>query len=95
MKTYKVLDIDYFVRLVCIKQFGNYANNPFRLYIIYRTTDENHYPKEHKKLIAKYGDMESVLCHIKDMYLSGIQYRPIDDILAWNKDYCNARTYTV
>ena len=87
MKSYKVLDINYYIRIVCIKDIDENKNNPFRLFLVYRAIDKHTYPTQHKKLIAKYGNMESVLCHIKDLYMSGIQYRPIDDILAWNKAY--------
>lgn len=92
MKTCKVLDIDYFVRLVCIKNIGTSEKYPFWLYLIYKTIDKYLWPTQHQKMLAKYDNMESVLCHINDMFDSGIQYRPIDSILAWNKEYCSFRT---
>ena len=91
MKTIKVLDICDYVHLVCIKDLTTNCN-PYRLYLVYRSLDKYGYPANHKKQLAAYQDFASVICHVKDLYLSGIQYRPIDDILTWNRQYY--RPYT-
>ena len=58
MKTVKVLHIDLGgIETTCVKHLED-KNNPFWLYA------EWYDGKQHRKLIAKYADMVSVLCHI-------------------------------
>lgn len=61
--------------------------NVYRLYLVYPGQDKYGYYTEHRKQLATYGDMHSIICHISDMYRSGIQYLPHEDIIAWNKQY--------
>lgn len=82
----KVLDINDSLHLVCIKdRSGRFA--VYRLYLFYPGKDKYGYCTEHRKQLASYGDMHSVICHISDMYKAGMQYKPYDIILAWNKQY--------
>lgn len=85
MKT-KVLDIREDLHLVCVKDSSK-KYPVFRLYLFYLAKDRYGYWTEHKKQIAVYGDMHSVICHISDLYKAGMQYKPVDTILAWNKQY--------
>lgn len=86
MKTMKVLDINCFVHLVCVKHIGTV--NPYRLYaVIYEKDKTGYYTVPHKKQIAKYGDIESVLCMIKDLFMSGIQHKTDPELLSWCKQY--------
>ena len=90
MKTIKVLDIQDYIHLVCVKDLTIDCNQ-YRLYIVYKAMDPKYgYCTQHKKCIAKYGDMSSVLCQVRDLYIHNVQYRPIDYILAWNKQYYNS-----
>ena len=88
MKTMKVLDINCFVHLVCIKHIGNV--NPYRLYAVIYEKNRYGYTVPHRKQIAKYGNFESVLCMIKDMFMSGIQHKTDSELLAWCKQYYNS-----
>lgn len=82
----KVLDINDSLHLVCIKdRSGRFV--VYRLYLFYPAKDKYGYCTEHRKQLAAYGDMHSVICHISDMYKAGMQYKPYDIILAWNKQY--------
>lgn len=89
MATKKVLTIDeYPYRLECIRH-NDAAVNPYRLYILYPGTDRYGYPTMHRRKLTEYADTASVICHIKDLYLRGcFPYRKIENILAWNKQYC-------
>lgn len=86
-KTMKVFDVQDNIHLICIKN-NMAANNPYRLYLIYNARHETYgYYTQRRKCIAQYGDMASILCHVRDMYVNGIQYRSVPDIIAWNKEY--------
>lgn len=88
MATKKVLTIDeYPYRLECIRH-NDAAVNPYLLYILYPGTDRYGYPTMHRKKLTAYGDSQSVIWHIKDLYVYGFPYRKIENILAWNKQYC-------
>lgn len=86
MSKIKVLDISEYIRIVCTRDTGININ-PYRLYIVYKSIDRYGYPAEHKKQVARYQDMSSILCMVKDLYTSGIQFKPIDSIIAWCKRY--------
>ena len=85
--TTKVLEIKDYLHLVCIKDSNN--KNPYRLYLLFHEKDRYGYWTEHKRQLVSYGDMHSVICFIADLYRAGIQYKPVDIILAWNKQYHN------
>ena len=86
----KVLSInDSICGLVCVRCNAE-KYNPYRLYLVYPDKDRYGYPTRHRKQLAVYGDMTSVICHIRDLYqYGGFQYKGISDILAWNKQYYN------
>ena len=87
MGKYKVMSItDSICHLVCIRDY--YAKyNPYLLYLVYPAKDRNGYPTRHRKLLAKYGDMTSVACYIRDLYLFGFVWKTVSEILAWNESY--------
>ena len=85
MKTMKVLDINCFIHLVCIRHVGDV--NPYRLYAVIYEKDKYGYTTPHRKLIAKYGNFESVLCMINDLYMSGLQHCTNTELLSWCKQY--------
>ena len=90
MKTQKVLDLCCGIHLVCIRTLsvnGHYPANPYRLYILYHARNRHGYPTQHRKCIAKYGDMASILCMIKDMYIDYVQDLQIENVVAWCKQY--------
>lgn len=87
MKT-KVLDINDNLHLVCIKDSSR-KYNPYRLYLFFPAKDRYGYPTEHRKQIAEYGDMHSIVCHVSDLYKVGMQNETHDRVLAWNKQYYN------
>lgn len=89
MAKFKVLDVKDYIHLICIKD--NAANtNPYRLYLVYNAKHETYgYYTERKKLIGKYGNIQSILCHIADLYNYNVQYYPVHDIIAWNQKYYN------
>lgn len=88
MATYKVLDMNDRIHL--ISTYTQNATDPYRLYLTYRSYDSvKGYSVKHKHLIAKYADMTSVICMIKDIYLSGIQNDYTEKVLAWCKHYYN------
>lgn len=88
MATYKVLDIHDRIHLVCT--YTQNATDPYRLYLTYKSYDSTKgYTATHKHLIAKYADMTSVICMIKDIYINYVQNKPIDQVLAWCKHYYN------
>lgn len=92
MATQKVLSIsDYPYSLVCIR--NSESVNPYLLYVMYRANDKYGYPTTHRKKLVAYGDMASVVWHIKDLYAYGFPYRSIDKILAWNKQYRKPEPY--
>lgn len=66
MKT-QVFKIKWFVGnsiwLSCV-YFHNDTINPYRLYKHYIAKGKDGYNTEHKKQIAKYGDLTSVLYHV-------------------------------
>lgn len=84
----KVLSItDSKYHFICIKDTTTNCN-PYRLYISYPAQDRYGYYTRHKKCIAAYEDMCSILCHIRDIYLySGFEHKDMDYILAWNDSY--------
>lgn len=95
-KTTKVLSItDSIINLVCIR-VNDAVYNPYLLYLVYPAKDKYGYPVMHKKLLIKYADMDSVICHIKDLYLiCRFRHKSVSEILAWNKKYCgNTRIRT-
>lgn len=87
METHKVLDICDYIHLVCIKIDNETELNPYRLYIEYPVKNKYGYYTTHKKQIAKYGNMASILCMVKDMYIEFMQHKSINQILAWCKEY--------
>ena len=85
MKT-KVFEMKDTIHLVCINdRTGKYA--AYRLYLLYPGKDKYGYCTEHRKQLANYGDMHSVICHVSDLYKAGMQHKPYDIVLAWNKQY--------
>lgn len=85
MKT-KVLEMNDILHLVCIlDKTGRF--NIYRLYLFYPGKDKYGYMTEHRKQLACYGDMHSVICHVYDMYKAGMQHKTYDIIIAWNKEY--------
>lgn len=85
----KVLSItDSIINLVCIRDNSS-KYNPYLLYLVYPAKDRYGYPTKHKKLLIKYGDMTSVIHHIRDLYVFGFPYKTVSEILAWNKAYCS------
>lgn len=48
--------------------------NPFRVYILV---------PGHRRLIAKYGDFFSVLCFVKDIFLDGMDTKPMAEVVEW------------
>lgn len=85
MKT-KVFEMREDLHLACIKdRTGKFT--VYRLYLFFPARDKYGYCTEHKKQLAAYGDMHSVICHISDLYKAGMQYKPYDVVLAWNKEY--------
>ena len=84
-KTTKVLEIKDYPHLVCVRHNGSV--NPYRLYLFYPGKDKFGYSTEHKKQLAAYADIHSVICHINDMYKADVQYKTADMILVWNKQY--------
>ena len=49
--------------------------NPYSIYYTYRAYDGNHYPTKHKRLVERYGDFRSVMCHMHDMAFGNIYGR--------------------
>ena len=84
--TMKVLDIADSIHLVCIKHISS-NSNPYRLYIVYSQQNEYGYYTKRRKQLAAYGNMASVICHIKDMYVNDVHLNSIDFIIKWNKAY--------
>ena len=86
----KVLDIIDRIHLVCIlDNTGKFS--VYRLYLVYNARHETYgYYTERRKQLAKYGDMASVLCHVKDMFVYGIQYKSVPDIISWSDKYYNS-----
>ena len=85
MKT-KVFEMKDMIHLIGILDTtGKY--NVYRLYLVYPGRDKYGYMTEHRKQLATYGDMHSVICHVSDIYKTGMQYKPYDMILAWNNQY--------
>lgn len=84
----KVLDINDSIHgLICIR-CNDEKYNPYRLYLVYPDKDRYGYPTRHKKQLAVYGDMSSVICHIRDLYTyGGFAYNSTSEILRWNKNY--------
>lgn len=67
----KVLEINDSIHgLVCVR-CNNEKYNPYRLYLVYPDKDKYVYPTRHRKQLAVYGDMASVICHIRDLYIYG------------------------
>lgn len=89
MATKKVLDICDKIHLFCTCTYSENEANPYRLYFEYYALDLNKhpYPTKHRKCIAKYGDIGSVLCMIKDIYTHNIHHRPSAYIISWCKAY--------
>jgi hypothetical protein len=86
MATHKVLSIhDHPFYLECVR--NSKTVNPYLLYILYPGTDRYGYPAKHRRKLAAYGDMHSIICHVNDLYRYGFPYRGIDKILAWNREY--------
>ena len=73
--------------LLCIKDTQT-KYNPYRLYLVYPDKDKYGYPTRHRKLLVKYQDMTSIICHIRDLYLFGFDYKDKSNVLLWNKQYC-------
>lgn len=40
--------------------------NPYRIYKVFWTVDENLRYTKHQKLVEKYGDFASVMCYLRD-----------------------------
>lgn len=40
--------------------------NKYKLYRIWTDTNKYGYPSKHRKLIVKYADFKSILCHMRD-----------------------------
>lgn len=89
MKTMKVFDINCYAHIVCIKHIGDV--NPYRLYAVCYERDKYGYTVPHKKLIAKYADITSCLCMVKDLFVTGVQHEPYSVLLAWCKHYYGSR----
>ena len=90
----KILSINYGINLQCIRiipKTGEKENNPFRLYLLYTGRDKYGYPAKKRIQIAKYGNFDSVIYHIKDMFSAGLAGLSIDYIIAWNKDYSSRK----
>ena len=63
MKTTQVFNLKWGkVRVSCV--YIHNTTNPYRLYTLTRATDRYGYPTEHRKQIAKYADLTSVLYHV-------------------------------
>lgn len=88
----KVLDInDRGFHLECIeirpKSGEKIPVNPYLLYIVYHAPTRYGYGySKHRKLLKKYGDFTSVLCHIKDIYLYGMDRMPVNVIAEWSRN---------
>ena len=90
VKQYKVLDTCDFVHLVCIKRTDPEEVNPYRLYIVYSGRNEQYgYYTEKRKQVAKYADMASVICMIKDLYINGMEHKPVSEVISWCERYYN------
>lgn len=92
----KVLDMTSGLHLECIKVCPKAGEketvNPYLLYITYKAPTRSGYGySTHKKLVAKYGDMISILCMIKDIYLEGIDTYPVNVAIDWCNKYYNRR----
>lgn len=92
----KVLDIDDGMHLECIKVCPKTDEkqpyNPYLLYIVYYAPTRSGYGySKHRTLMAKYGDILSILCMIKDMYLNGVDAYPTNTIINWSKSYYHNR----
>ena len=88
----KVLDITSGLHLECFKICPKLGEkeplNPYLLYITYKAPTRCGYGiSTHRKLIAKYGDMVSILCMIKDMCLEGIDTYPVNVAADWCNRY--------
>ena len=90
-KQFKVLDICEGIHLVCIRYTISEDPNPYRLFLVYNARHETYgYYTERRKQIAKYGNIESVLCMIKDLYIAGIQYCSVPNVISWCDRYYNS-----
>ena len=87
MKQFKVLDIHDYMHLVCIRVIGEKDPNPYRLFMVYYSINKDGYTTKHKKLIAKYADIVSVLCMVKDMYINNVQHMTYTEAFTWCKTY--------
>lgn len=83
----KVLEISDYIHLVCIK-YNNDDYNPYRLYLFYPDKDRCGYPTEHRKELTRYADFQSVICHIKDLFIRNYPCFAVNNIIAWNNAYC-------
>lgn len=83
----KVLEItDSILALECIRD--NESNrNPYSLYLVFPDYDRNGYPTRHRKCLASYGNMESIVCHIRDLYIAGFSSMSKAEVLAWHKEH--------
>lgn len=67
MKQRKIMEINEGRwHLVCIKAEG--VNNPYRLYRVWWDGGN------HRKLLAKYADIESIMCWLYDHMVRGMEY---------------------
>lgn len=81
--------------IVCVKD-KTVKYNPYRLYIVFPAKDKYGYPTTHRKQIVQYTDMNSIICHIRDMYLYGkFETRGTDYILEWNRQYIGQKERTI
>lgn len=92
MRKMKVLDIKDSVCLECYKLMPVSGEkqpiNMYRVYIVYNAATRYNYGySKHRKQIAAYDDMISVLCFIKDLYLYCIGIMPINQIIDFCKKY--------
>ena len=88
----KVLEINDGMHLECIKlyaQSGEHQTNPYRLYVLYNAHDRYGYPAIHRKQIAAYGDLFSVVYMIHDMFRAAVNDSPASEIILWCKAYHN------
>ena len=91
-RTVKVLDVIDTIRLSCfLETDSETGDRTYRLVLFVPGKDRYGYRTEHRKTIAKYADMASVLCMVRDIYCYYIYDKPYDDIISWCAAYYGKR----
>ena len=79
----KVMDIhDGGIHLAVIRINDRKERNPYRVLKVYGAGGYRY-----QKQIAKYGDLISVICFIKDLYMDGADTMTFAELLDWVEAY--------